>query len=698
MSAGSTAVSSKHLFGIHPYVLAALSVPTTLALQLAVNPAATLTIPLLLALLAVSLTAYFAGPGAALVVTAADLLLNAYLFSEPRFSFAVVNNGDRWRLTIFAAAGIGISLLSRRLSGYRHFARVALMLASSLLLVIGALLVWLDLESSRAAEAWVEHTYQVLSASQEWLSAIEIAAEQQRNYLLTRDQQQYIESYRNALAAERTARNKLRALTADNPPQQQRLVEVSRLADARLTRLKQAIAIRRENGPADVTEMLSARQDVRLMDDFRATLAAFEAGEYRLLNQRSQTAKKQAARTRWTLASGTVLVIALLIFAGLVIEGDILKLRSSERLLRRQADLLNRARGGIIVWSFGGKIEYWNQGAERIFGISRQQALGSDHDQLLHPFHPSGMDAIWQQLARDGEWVGELRHNIAGREVVVETHLTMVTEPDGHRTVLKTNRDITEEKRAHEEIQRLNRELEQRVKDRTVQLEATNKELEAFAYSVSHDLRAPLRGIDGWSLALLEDYGPTLDQTAHQYLERVRSETQRMGHLIDDLLKLSRLTRVELQRETVDLSSLARASADRLQEADSGHAVEFIIEDGLKTRGDSRLLDIVLSNLLSNAVKFSGSRALSRIEFGQAQANDCPAFFVRDNGVGFDMAHAGTLFGAFQRLHKYSEFPGSGIGLATAQRVIVRHGGRIWAEARLNEGATFYFTVGADSG
>jgi light-regulated signal transduction histidine kinase (bacteriophytochrome) len=251
-------------------------------------------------------------------------------------------------------------------------------------------------------------------------------------------------------------------------------------------------------------------------------------------------------------------------------------------------------------------------------------------------------------------------------------------------------RDITEEKRAQEEIRQLNRDLEQRVKDRTIQLQASNQELEAFAYSVSHDLRAPLRGINGWSLALLEDYGSTLDQNARQYLERVRSETRRMGHLIDDLLNLSRLTRVQMQRESVDLTALARAIAWRLREAEPSRSMEFVIQDGLMGGGDSRLLEIVLSNLLGNAVKFTGTRALARIEFARNEL----AFCVRDNGVGFDMAYANMLFGAFQRLHKAEEFPGTGIGLATAQRVLRRHGGRIWADARPHQGATFYFTIG----
>src|SRR5581483_8848321 len=556
MSFPSGATSSRPPFGIHPYILAALAVPATAAVQLAVNPAPTLTIPLLIALLSVMLTAYFAGCGAALVVTAADLFINAFVIGEPQFSFYVASNADRWRLVIFATAGVVISLLSQRLSAYRHFPRLVLMLASSLLLMIVAVLVWLDLKSSREAEAWVEHTYQALNAAQELLSSIESVEEQQRTYLLTRDAK-YIEGFRKAVAVERGARNRFRALTSDNPLQLKRLREVDRLADARMTRLEQGIAARRENSLEDVLEMVNPRQGATLMERLRSTLSDMEAEEHRLLTRRSQAATEQAARTRGALAAGTAVLVALLIFAGLVIESDVARLRASERLLRRQADLLDRAHGAIIVWDFKGKIEYWNRGAEQIYGIRRQQAIGEDYEELFQPFHSPGISAIRKRLIENGKWSGELVYVVEDREIIVETDMTLVTEPDGRRTVLKTNRDITLEKRAQEEIQRLNRELEQRVRERTIQLEASNKELEAFAYAVSHDLRAPLRGIDGWSLALLEDYGAALDQTAQQFLQRVRSETQRMGRLIDDLLNLSRLTRAELQRESVDLSALA---------------------------------------------------------------------------------------------------------------------------------------------
>jgi PAS domain S-box-containing protein len=283
----------------------------------------------------------------------------------------------------------------------------------------------------------------------------------------------------------------------------------------------------------------------------------------------------------------------------------------------------------------------------------------------------------------------------SGRWMTMFGHASPLRDAAGEvRGCIGAFLDITDRKRAEAEVRRLNVELEQRVHERTTQLEAANRELEAFAYSVSHDLRAPLRGIDGWSLALLEDYGGQLDQRGRQYLDRVRSEAQRMALLIDDLLQLSRVTRAQMLVEPVDLTSIACRVAGRLREANARRTIDFITQEGVRVEGDPRLLEIVLTNLLDNSVKFTAPRVPARIEFGRIRDNGTSAFYVRDNGVGFDMTYANTLFGAFQRLHKAVDFPGTGIGLATVQRIVHRHGGRVWAEAQPGCGATFYFTIG----
>ncbi len=248
--------------------------------------------------------------------------------------------------------------------------------------------------------------------------------------------------------------------------------------------------------------------------------------------------------------------------------------------------------------------------------------------------------------------------------------------------IIAEGRDITPLKQA-----------EKALEERTFQLESANKELEAFAYSVSHDLRAPLRSIGGFSKALLEDYRDKLDDVGKDCLARVRGAVNRMAQLIDDLLKLSRFSRSEIRRSAVDLSALAGAITAELREGAPDRAVQFNIHPGLVARGDAQLLRVALENLLSNAWKFSRRQAAAHIEFGTEQVQGQTAFFVRDNGAGFDMTYSSKLFGAFQRLHSLEQYEGNGIGLATVQRIVHRHGGRVWAQGQVGQGATFYFTV-----
>ncbi len=248
--------------------------------------------------------------------------------------------------------------------------------------------------------------------------------------------------------------------------------------------------------------------------------------------------------------------------------------------------------------------------------------------------------------------------------------------------IVTSNNDITERKRAYEALELVN-----------TQLETANKELESFSYSVSHDLRAPLRSIDGFSQALLKDYNDNLDETGKDFLRRVRAASQKMANLIDDLLKLSRIARSEMHRERVNLTMVARETAEELQKTQPARRVEFIIADGVTAYGDPHLLRVGMENLLGNSWKFTGKNPAARIEFGATHGDGRAVYYIRDNGVGFDMAYADKLFGAFQRLHPNSEFEGTGIGLATVQRIIHRHNGRVWAEGKINEGATFYFSL-----
>lgn len=284
--------------------------------------------------------------------------------------------------------------------------------------------------------------------------------------------------------------------------------------------------------------------------------------------------------------------------------------------------------------------------------------------------------------------------NINGENTWFETYKSPIFDAEGN--VIGTTglaRDITERKETMESINHLNATLEQRVADRTAQLEAANKELEAFSYSVSHDLRAPLRSLDGFSLALLEEYQDLLDNTGQDYLRRIRSSSQRMARLIDDLLTLSRVTRSTMRYVKVDLSEIARSVANDLQASQPERRVTWHIADHLFVDADPNLMRVVLSNLLNNAWKFTAHHSSALIEVGQQVFDGKVVYYVRDDGAGFDMNYAEKLFGAFQRMHTASEFDGTGIGLATVQRIVHRHGGEIWAESAVEQGTTLFFTL-----
>jgi light-regulated signal transduction histidine kinase (bacteriophytochrome) len=296
---------------------------------------------------------------------------------------------------------------------------------------------------------------------------------------------------------------------------------------------------------------------------------------------------------------------------------------------------------------------------------------------------------------REGHWEGELvHHRKDGRPIYVASQWVLHTG-ESHRpaAILEIHNDITERKQAEEQVLRMNSELEQRVQERTSELTAANKEMEAFTYSVAHDLRAPLRHIDAFSKILHEDFAKVLPAEARRYLDNIRNGSRNMSRLVDDLLNLARVGRQELKRQRTDLGTLVDEVLIDIKRETEGRQIEWRIHALPAVDCDSGLMKQVFANLLSNAVKYTRPRSVAVIEVGQEQVNGDLAVFVRDNGVGFNMKYADKLFGVFQRLHRSEDFEGTGVGLATVDRIVRKHGGSIWAEAMLDKGATFYFTL-----
>ena len=377
---------------------------------------------------------------------------------------------------------------------------------------------------------------------------------------------------------------------------------------------------------------------------------------------------------------------------------DITDRRRAEVSLRASEERLRLLVGSVRDYAIymldpEGHVRSWNVGARQIKGYTESEILGQHFSRFYTPEDVAAEKpaAALRAAVASGRFEEEnWRLRKDGSRFWADVVITAVRDDRGALVgFAKVTRDLTERKRAEQAL----RASEEQLRQYATQLEAANKELEAFSYSVSHDLRAPLRSLDGFSQALLEDYHDRLDDTGRDFLQRVRAASQRMGTLIDDLLSLSRVTRGDLQVEKVDLSALATALAAELQRSDPQRDVRFAIAPDLVARGDPGLMRLVLQNLLGNAWKFTGKRSPAHVEVGSMAHDGRRAFFVQDDGAGFDMAYAAKLFGAFQRLHASDEFPGSGIGLATVQRIIHRHGGQVWAEGTPGRGATFYFTL-----
>jgi hypothetical protein len=385
------------------------------------------------------------------------------------------------------------------------------------------------------------------------------------------------------------------------------------------------------------------------------------------------------------------------------IRADITARKRAEEELKastREIDNLKAAldeHAIVAITDARGRITFVNDKFCAISQYSRAELLGQDHRIINSTFHPKEfIRDLWTTIAAGKVWKGEIKNRAKdGTFYWVDTTIVPFLDENGKpRQYIAIRADITERKKAEEAVRQMNTELERRVAERTAQLESANRELEAFSYSVSHDLRAPLRAVDGFSQAVIEDFAALLPEEGQRQLQTIRYSAQRMGTLIDDLLTFSRLSRQALAKRAVDNNSLVRTALRELGEPWADRQVVVEIADLPACQGDPSLLKQVWLNLLGNALKYTRKREPAVITIGCEQGAAGPVvYYVKDNGTGFDMRYAGKLFGVFQRMHRMEDYEGTGVGLATVQRIVHRHGGRVWAEAEVDRGATFRFTL-----
>jgi PAS domain S-box-containing protein len=496
-------------------------------------------------------------------------------------------------------------------------------------------------------------------------------------------------------------------------------------------KLHQASLYARSLIEASLDPLVTIRKDGKIMDVNRATELATGVERHRLIGSDfcNYFTDPESARLGYeeVFAQGTVQDYPLAIRHGSgrvtdvlynasvfknqagEIEGvfaaarDITRSKQAEQELRLSRERLalaqKAAHSGTFDWDMQQNVNHWSPEVEEVHGIAPGGFGGTyeDWEALVIPEDLIAAKKAIEESIKTGEFASEWRirrRNDGEIRWITARARVLFDEAGRPERMLGLNMDVTERKQAEEEVRRLNQELEQRVIQRTAQLEAANKELEAFTYSVSHDLRAPLRHISGFSKILTEEYGSSLAPDARHHLQRIQEGTRRMGLLVDDLLNLGRIGRHEVRLQVTGLNSIVNEVAEELKPECAGRQVEWKIDTLPFVECDPALMKQVFHNLLSNALKFSRPRSQAVIEVGQNVQEGTPVVFVRDNGVGFNMKYTDKLFGVFQRLHRVEDFEGTGVGLATVQRIVQKHGGRIWAVAELDKGATFFFTLG----
>ncbi len=553
------------------------------------------------------------------------------------------------------------------------------------------------LERSAALAGQVAHAYDVIRQVDRAATGMSAVATTVQAYVLSGDES-LLRVREQALSDAESSLRNLQELTVENPLQQQQVAELNRLTVLRISVANSILVARQTGGFAEAVELIKVARSQKIIERVQAQQAAIIREEERLLGERKRN--EVESRHRVLVIGGALIALVVLVVAlglgWLRRELDARRrLAASLEAQQRFLESVFEHLPAMIVIKDPKTLRFvvLNRAMQAWFGLPREELIGRTAHDVLAPEEAAAVEAT-DRIALQQTGVLDLavnqRASLHTAPSVFRTQKIAVRDADGRALFLVCiSTDISARVADEQRIRALNEHLE----DQKTALEGANKELESFSYSVSHDLRAPLRAIDGFSLMLLEDYGPSLEPEAQRYLTTIRAGSQRMGQLIDDLLSFSRLGRQALKRVIVDMEHLVGAARPEALGETSGPAPRITVNPLPTALGDPVLLQHVWSNLLANAVKYSSRVEAPEITVGASQDGDETVYYVRDNGAGFDMQYAHKLFGVFQRLHGQEEFAGTGVGLAIVHRVITRHGGRVWAESVPGRGATFYFTL-----
>lgn len=572
-------------------------------------------------------------------------------------------------------------------------------------LVVGALVVVVGIFSYQNARSFIEtnsliaFTHNVLKLEDDTLIALGNLEAAQVDYLLTGDVV-YRERYNSSRAEVLDRLTTLRTLLANSVTQMERLNNLMPLIAARLAASEGAIALRNMGQESAAAQLGANAVSRQLTENIRGIIDAMQAQSNQVLGTRMNRSDVSAQNTLAALIVLTILMVAVLGSSYYVINRDLSRRRQVEHLLQQERTLLR-----TVVDTLPDNIYVKDKGLRFVLSNKSQANLigAASPDDLIGKTDADFFPPAWvTQYGADERAIFETGEPLINREEPsVQPNgelLTMLTTKVPVRNgrgevtqIVGISHDITSRKRVEEEIEQLNANLRQR----TDELESANRELEAFSYSISHDLRAPLRAIDGFSRILMQDYSSQLSEEAERYLQKVRTNAQRMGNLIDDLLHFSRVTRQVVNKQDMAPAALVQRILDEDLRSDRENREIAINIGELPTcKADPILMRQVYVNLLSNALKFTSKRERAVIDIGAKRENGGVVYYVKDNGAGFDEKYVNKLFGVFQRLHRPEDFEGTGVGLAIVQRVIHRHGGQVWAEGAVDQGATFYFTLG----